>query len=76
LPIPWPADNPYSPQKVQLDRLLYFDKRLSADKTVACASCHASEHGFTDSAPFSSGIRGQKGGRSAPTTINRAYSLA
>ncbi len=31
LPIQWPADNPYSKQKVELGRLLYFDKRLSAD---------------------------------------------
>ena len=76
LPIPWPADNAFSADKVELGRLLYFDKRLSADNTVACASCHAPEHGFTDNAPVATGIRGQKGGRSAPTTINRAYSLA
>src|SRR5712692_6413354 len=76
LPVPWPADNPYSADKVELGRLLYFDKRLSVDNTVACASCHAPEHGFTDNAPVSTGIRGQTGGRSAPTTINRAYSLA
>src|SRR5262245_11938366 len=39
-PIPWPQDNPYSPEKAELGRLLYFDKRLSVDQTVACASCH------------------------------------
>jgi cytochrome c peroxidase len=76
LPIPWPADNPYSADKVELGRLLYFDKRLSADNSVACATCHAPDKGFTDGAPVSTGIRGQKGGRSAPTVINRAYSLA
>jgi cytochrome c peroxidase len=76
IPIPWPADNPYSPAKVELGRLLYFDKRLSADNSVSCATCHAPEKGFTDGAPVSTGIRGQKGGRSAPTVINRAYSLA
>ena len=76
LPIPWPADNPYSADKVELGKVLYFDKRLSADNSVACASCHAPERGFTDNSPVSTGIRGQKGGRSAPTTINRAYSLA
>ena len=76
LPIPWPADNPYSPDKVELGRLLYFDKRLSADNSVACATCHVPEKGFTDGAPFSTGIRGQRGGRRAPTVINRAYSLA
>ena len=76
LPIPWPADNPYSAAKVDLGKLLYFDKRLSADNTVSCASCHAPDHGFTDNQPVSTGIHGQKGGRSAPTSINRAYSLA
>jgi cytochrome c peroxidase len=76
IPVPWPADNPYSPAKVELGRLLYFDKRLSADNSVSCATCHVPEKGFTDGAPVSTGIRGQKGGRSAPTVINRAYSLA
>src|SRR5207248_1759678 len=70
----WPEDNPYSPEKVELGRLLYFDKRLSADQTIACASCHAPEHAFTDASPVSTGIGSQKGGRSAPTVINRAYS--
>jgi cytochrome c peroxidase len=75
-PIQWPRDNPYSAAKVELGRYLYFDRRLSADDTVSCASCHAPEHGFTDGAPVSTGIKGQKGGRSAPTVINRAYSMA
>lgn len=73
-PIPWPADNPYSKEKDELGKLLYFDKRLSTDRTVACASCHAPEFAYTDGKAFSSGIKGQLGGRSAPTVINRAYS--
>jgi cytochrome c peroxidase len=75
-PLQWPRDNPYSPAKVELGRDLYFDRRLSADDTVSCASCHAPQYGFTDGASVSTGIRAQKGGRSAPTVINRAYSLA
>src|SRR5215471_18566153 len=75
-PLQWPRDNPYSADKVELGRVLYFDRRLSADDTVSCASCHAPQYGFTDGAPVSTGIRAQKGGRSAPTVINRAYSLA
>jgi cytochrome c peroxidase len=43
---------------------------------VSCASCHSPEFGFTDGAAVSTGIRTQKGGRSAPTVINRVYSLA
>ena len=76
IPVSFPADNPYSAAKVELGRYLYFDKRLSADGTVACATCHDPSHGFTDAAPVSTGIKGQRGGRSAPTVINRAYSLA
>jgi len=72
--VQWPEDNPYSAAKVELGKLLYFDKRLSSDGSVSCASCHAPEKAFTDGAPVSTGIGGQKGGRSAPTVINRAYS--
>ena len=72
-PMMWPKDNPYSPEKAELGRLLYYDKRVSADNTVACASCHAPEKGFTDNLPVSVGIAGQKGGMSAPTVINRGY---
>jgi cytochrome c peroxidase len=76
LPVQWPRDNPYSAEKAELGKLLYFDKRLSADNTISCATCHSPTHAYTDGAPVSTGIRGQKGGRSAPTVINRAYSLA
>lgn len=69
-----PEDNPPTPAKIALGKMLYFDKRLSADGTVACASCHAPRFGFTDGQPVSTGIRGQKGGRSAPTVINRLFS--
>ncbi len=75
-PLSWPADNPYSPAKAELGRLLYFDKRLSADESVSCASCHDPKFAFTDGAAVSTGIKSQKGGRSAPTILNRAYTLA
>lgn len=70
----WPEDNPYSKEKAELGWLLYFDTRLSSDNTVSCASCHEPKNAFTDGAAVSTGIKGQKGGRSAPTVINRAYS--
>jgi len=70
----WPDDNPYSKAKAELGWLLYFDKRLSSDESVSCATCHAVEKAFTDGMAVSIGIKGQKGGRSAPTVINRAYS--
>lgn len=73
-PVTWPADNPYTPEKAELGRLLYFDTRLSADNSVSCASCHAPKYAFTDGHPVSDGIGGQKGTRNAPTIINGAYS--
>lgn len=66
-----PADNPLTPAKVHLGKQLYFDPRLSRDGTVSCASCHHPDKGFGDAAPVSTGIDGQKGGRSAPTVMNR-----
>ena len=72
--IVWPADNPYTPEKAELGRLLYFDPRLSADGTVSCATCHAPNYAFTDASPVSTGIAHQRGTRNAPSIINGAYS--
>ena len=69
-----PADNPLTNEKVELGRLLVFDKRLSQDNTIACMSCHLAKFAFTDGKPVSTGIRGQKGGRSAPASFNRVFS--
>lgn len=73
--MPVPADNPMTVEKVELGRQLYFDRRLSADGTVSCATCHDPAKGWTDNQPVSTGIKGQKGGRSAPTVINSGYAL-
>ena len=72
-PIPWPADNPYTPEKAELGRILYFDKRLSSDGTISCATCHQVTRAFTDNKSLSEGILGQLGTRHAPTVINSAY---
>jgi len=71
-----PADNPLTKEKVELGRTLFFDKRLSKNDTIACASCHKAETGFTDGMPVSTGINGLKGGRSAPASFNRVFSKA
>lgn len=75
-PVQWPKDNPFSVAKLELGKYLYFDKRLSADGTVSCGTCHEPKYAYTDGSAVSEGIRGQKGNRSAPTVINRAFSLA
>ncbi len=51
-----PADNPLTPEKIQLGLKLFFDGRVSADGTVACATCHDPAHAFTDGRPLSIGI--------------------
>ena len=66
-----PEDNPLTPKKVELGRLLFFDVRLSANDSVACATCHAPEKTFTDNSRVSTGINGGQGTRNAPTVINR-----
>ncbi|QWF69908.1 cytochrome-c peroxidase [Methylomonas paludis] len=70
---PAPADNPTTPEKVELGKLLYHDPRLSSSGTVACASCHNTSLGGEDNRPNSVGINGQTGGRSAPTVWNAAF---
>ena len=73
-PVPVPADNPLTAEKVELGKQLYFDPRLSCDDTVSCASCHDPKKGWSNGTPFATGVRSQVGGRSAPTIINSAYS--
>lgn len=70
---PVPLENPLTVERWDLGRKLYFDPILSADATMACASCHSPKKGFTDQSAVSVGIGGQKGGMSAPTVINSAY---
>lgn len=68
-----PKDNLITSEKVELGKQLYFDVRLSADDTVSCAACHNPILGFSDGHGVSTGIKGQKGGRNAPTVINTTY---
>ncbi|HHJ40498.1 MAG: cytochrome-c peroxidase [Methylothermaceae bacteria B42] len=72
-PVPVPADNPLTIEKARLGKLLFEDKRFSADGTISCAHCHKPELAFQDGLPVSEGIGGQKGTRNAPTVINAAY---
>lgn len=72
-PLKIPADNPMTPEKVALGKQLFFDKRLSIDNTISCASCHDPKKGWSNGDQFATGVGGLKGGRSAPTIINAAY---
>ncbi|HET6585594.1 MAG TPA: cytochrome c peroxidase [Nannocystaceae bacterium] len=65
-----PADNAPSAERIALGQKLYFDPRLSADGTVACATCHDVLRGFSDRRPLAEGIGDQLGRRNSPTTMN------
>ncbi|MFO1518721.1 MAG: cytochrome c peroxidase [bacterium] len=68
-----PAENPLTLDKIELGKRLYFDKRLSVDNTVSCATCHLPASGWADPKPVSEGFHGQKGVRNAPTVVNATY---
>ena len=68
-----PQDNPQTPEKIALGQKLFFDGRLSADGTVACATCHDPARAFTDGRPVSIGIHSRAGQRNAPTILNALY---
>ena len=68
-----PRDNPVTAARVELGRRLFFDPVLSADGSMACASCHDPGHGFADPRRVSIGVRGQRGTRNAPSLFNVAY---
>jgi cytochrome c peroxidase len=68
-----PEDNRLSAARVQLGRKLFFDPLLSADNSVACATCHRPDHGFTSAEARPRGIGGQATVRRPPSLLNRAY---
>lgn len=68
-----PSDNPLTQEKIELGKQLYFDKRLSIDNTVSCATCHDPQKGWSNGDAVATGIKGLKGGRSSPTIINSGY---
>src|SRR5689334_1898884 len=63
-------------QKVELGRALFFDKRLSEDGTVSCATCHDPATAFASGDAVARGVREQKGTRNAPTLLNSNLSTS
>lgn len=68
-----PADNPMSSAKVELGRRLFYDRRLSVNQTMSCASCHRQELAFTDGLPRSVGATGEVHPRGSMSLVNAAY---
>jgi cytochrome c peroxidase len=71
--IKFPDDNRPTAFRVELGRRLFYEKKLSAQETMSCASCHVTSMAFTDGRQTSVGAHGKKGKRNAPTLANLAW---
>ncbi|WP_223274135.1 cytochrome-c peroxidase [Subsaximicrobium wynnwilliamsii] len=71
--VEYPNDNPFSEEKKQLGKLLFFDARLSESKQIACANCHNPELAWTDNITRSLGHERQENTRNAMSIMNVAF---
>jgi cytochrome c peroxidase len=69
-------NNPLTPTKLELGKMLYFDPRLSASGLISCNTCHNIGTGGVDLQETSVGHGWQKGGRNAPTVFNAIFNIA
>ena len=72
--MPIPSDNQLTVEGVNLGRNLFYDKKLSNDFTMSCASCHKQENTFSDPRQFSQGTNGAFGNRNAMSIVNLGWS--
>ena len=75
-PVPHPADNPVTPQKVALGKQLFVDQRLSGSGKMACQSCHYRNLGWTDAQVLSRKDNGDLNTRHTPSLYNVGYQSA
>jgi cytochrome c peroxidase len=75
-PMSVPADNPVTPGKIALGRQLFFDKRLSGNSTIACASCHMPKYAMTQGPNPSRSVYGEVSGTACPTLVNIGHHKA
>lgn len=71
--IPYPEDNAFTTERWALGKMLFYDKRLSLDSTISCASCHQQEKGWANDLSLTPGIKDRPAVRNAPTLTNVAY---
>ena len=72
-PVAAPPDNPTTPAKVELGKLLFWDGRLSGNGQMACVACHQPDLGWGTGAPISLGYPGTVHWRNSQTILNSAY---
>jgi cytochrome c peroxidase len=68
-----PKDNPLTAEKVALGEKLFFDKRLSVDNTISCATCHDPATALAEANMVGIGIQNKKGARNSPSVINAMF---
>jgi cytochrome c peroxidase len=69
-------NNPATPAKIELGKMLFFDPRLSASHAISCNSCHNMGLAGADAEETSIGHKWQRGGRNAPTVLNAVFNTA
>ncbi len=71
--IPFPASNPYSPEKAALGKALFFEPRLSGGENIMCASCHNPSFGWEERTKTAIGSQNTRLPRHAPTILDTAW---
>ena len=69
-------ENPLTPEKIELGKVLYYDNRLSKDETQSCNTCHDIANYGVDNEPTSAGDNGGLGTRNSPTVFNAALHIS
>ncbi len=72
-PVPVPPDNPITPVKAELGKLLYFDPKLTGDASLACVDCHDPKQGWAFADPICRGYPGTVHWRNCQTVVNTGY---
>jgi cytochrome c peroxidase len=68
-----PENNLVTNEGARLGRVLFYDKNLSLNKTISCASCHQQKNGFGDKERFSTGFNGEITNRQSPGLTNARF---
>lgn len=74
--IPSPPSNPLTAEKAALGKTLFFDPRLSRDRTMSCATCHSPDHRWSDGRKIPLGSENIDNARRTPTVLNSAWLTA
>jgi len=70
---PYPAGNKPNEARIALGKMLFFDTRLSGDKTISCATCHSPLYGWGDGLKTGKGFGSKILDRASPVVTNTAF---